>query len=71
MASRPLSVERAAEFAAATADAAAAFDAQRAKTERLRSLRLAREASEARLSAQEAKPKPIAKTRLRRALTKH
>ena len=45
MAAKPASLDRLEEFAKATAEAKAAFDAQLAKTERLRALRLEREAA--------------------------
>jgi hypothetical protein len=69
MAAKPPSLDRLEEFAKATAEAKAAFDAQLAKTERLRALRLEHEAA-ANAAAKSSVAQPAqakAKARKRRA----
>jgi len=57
-----------ADAAKAAADAASAFEAQLAKTERLRALRLARDEADAKKLAEE-KPAPKPARKVRRATT--
>jgi hypothetical protein len=66
MAAKTPSPDRLADFAMATAEAKAAFDAQLAKTERLRALRLEREAAANAVAKPVVEKPPRAKARIRK-----